>query len=362
VHVALGDVTLAIVAAVLLVGGLIACTGNDPLEVYRSMVQGSLTGRGLVTTLQQSVPVIGLSLALCFAFRAGVFNLGGDGQLVIGGLAGTVIALWLPGPGVLVILVAFTAAMAAGAVIGAVPALMQTRLDAPVFATSLLLNYPVIALTSYLIKVQLKDPQSSTMATRQVPENVQLGALVPPDSGLGHWLHQTLGSENVLVLIGAGLNWSVAVVFVVLLVTVFAIRRLPIGFEARIIGLNQLFARNVGIDSDRVTILSMMAGGAIAGLVGIMIVLGSHLRLIDGGLNGTGYATTALLVVLLGRSSPGGVVVAGFFFSALTVGGQAMERDFGLSSYISVLMQALVIFLLTLRLSPRWARTARGAT
>ncbi|WP_433435036.1 ABC transporter permease [Nonomuraea sp. CA-141351] len=361
--VVLADGTVAAAGlTVVIVAALLLASGYDPVAVYVTMVGGSLNGAGLVSTLQQAIPVIGLTLALSFSFRAGVFNLGGEGQFVIGGCVGAVVALSLPGPGIVVIAASLAAAALAGAVWGAIPALLQEHLDAPIFVTSLLLNYPAIAMTSYAVKTWLKDPGSSLMATPRVAESRQIGPLISADSGPGQTIAQMFGSDSAAALITSGLSRSVLVVAAIFLLTVFVDTRLPIGLEARVLGLNPQLARHAGVDVARVIRVHMLIGGAITGVVGTLVVLSSHYRFIDGALDGTGYAVTALLVVLLGRSRPWGVVLAGFLFSALIVGGQAMEREYGLSSYLSIIIQALVIFLVTLRLLrrfPRWVWSTR---
>ncbi|MBF6169944.1 ABC transporter permease [Nocardia blacklockiae] len=344
-----------VAAAVLLTGVattvLFAATGHDPGAVYGSMWRGALSGAGLVTTVQQAVPVIGL--ALSFSFRAGQFNLGGAGQFVAGGLAGTVAVLGAPGPAPLAMLAAFAAAALAGALLSGTSAVLYTRLGAPVFATSLLLNYPVVSITSYLIKTVLKDPASARDASRSVPRERRLGALAGPDSAAGRFLADRFGRTHLLTLLGSGVNWSLAVVAAVFAGCVFVGTRLPIGFETRIIGLNPRFADAVGIRAPRAVVANMATGGALAGLMGALVVLGSHYRLIDGALDGSGYPITALLVALLARNRPGAVLVVGFLFTALGVGGQEIEREFGLSAYVSTVVQAMVVFLVTIKPTPR---------
>ncbi|MFJ1456456.1 ABC transporter permease [Nocardia sp. N2S4-5] len=346
-----------VVAAVLLTGlattVLFAATGHDPLRVYGSMVRGALTGAGLVTTVQQAIPVIGLALALSFSFRAGQFNLGGAGQFVAGGLAGTAVVLALPGPAPVAVLAALTVAALAGALLSSTSAVLYTRLGAPVFATSLLLNYPVVSITSYLIKVVLKDPSTSRDASRAVPRERRVGAIAGPDSPPGRLLENWFGRTHILTLLGAGVNWSLLAVAAVFAGCVFVGTRLPIGFETRIIGLNPHLAEAVGIRTPRAIVINMATGGAIAGLMGVLVVLGSHYRLIDGALDGSGYPITALLVALLARSRPGAVLVVGFLFTALGVGGQEIEREFGLSAYVSTVVQAMVVFLVTIKPTPR---------
>ncbi|MFC4120057.1 ABC transporter permease [Nonomuraea zeae] len=345
---------VAVTLTVVIVAVLLLATGYDPVSVYATMAAGSLTGAGLVSTLQQTVPVVGLTLALCFSFRAGVFNLGGEGQFVIGGCAGAITALTLPGPGLVVIAASLAVAALAAALWAAIPPLLQEHLDAPIFVTSLLLNYPAIAMTSYAVKAWLKDPDSSLMATRRIDGSRRIGPLAAPGSGPGRAIADLFGPDSTLTLVTSGLSWSLPVVAAILAFTIFVNTRLPIGLEAHVLGLNPRLARHTGVNVARVVRVHMLIGGAIAGVVGALVVLSSHYRFIDGGLDGTGYAVTALLVVLLGRSRPWGAVVAGFFFSALIVGGQAMEREYGLSSYLSIIIQALVIFLVTLRLTRAW--------
>lgn len=352
IRVRVCDIGLAVVATALVITSLFAVLGYHPGTVYRTMFQASMTGSGLVTTVQQAIPVIGLGLALSFCFRAGQFNLGGDGQFVAGGLAGTVVALYLPGPGWVAIVVALVAAAAGGALAAIASALAFTRFEAPVFATSLLLNFPIIALTSYLINTVLADPESKRDATAPVPADRRLAALAPRDSGLHDLLRSLFGSDSVITLLGAGVNWSVLVVAAIFGFCLFVNNRLPIGFETALIGLNPRLAAGVGVRTGRAVVVNMATGGAIAGLIGVLVVLGSHYRLIDGGLNGTGFAITALLVVLLARTSPVAVVAAGFLFTALGVGAAQIERDHGLSSYVSTVVQAMVVFLVSLQLTP----------
>ncbi len=350
---AVADRATAIAVTLGATAALFAGTGHDPIAVYRSMFQGSLLGPGLVTTVQQTVVVVGLSLGLSFAFRAGQFNLGASGQFVLGGAVGAVVALYCPGPGWSVVPAALAAATVAGALLATVPAVLFTGLSAPVFATSLLLNYPVLSLTSYLITTRLKDPSSDLEASRPVAVDRRIPALAPPHSGRGHFLESVFGQRNPITLLGSELNWSLLVVVLILAAVLLIERRSALGFETGLTGLNPRMAAAVGIRTDRAIVLALAIGGAIAGVMGALVVLGAHYRLIDGALDGTGYPITALLVVMLARNSSVAVVVVGFLFTAIGVGGQEVERDYGLSSYVSTVIQALVVFLVSMRIT-RW--------
>ncbi|SIR88384.1 nucleoside ABC transporter membrane protein [Williamsia sterculiae] len=347
------DTALAVVLTAAVMTALFSTAGRNPFALYHSLFAGSLAGIGLVTTLQQTVPVVGLGLALSFSFRAGQFNLGAAGQFVGGGVGGTAVALTMPGPGWLVIGASLLAAMVVGAALSTICAALFTALGAPVFATSLLLNYPIISTSSYLIKVTMKDPTSSMDASRLIPTERRIGVIGPPGGSVAHLFDSVFGQYSTATLIVGGLNWSVLIVAVIWALVVFINARLPIGFETRLIGLSPDMARSSGIRSDRAILVNMAIGGAITGLMGIVVVLGTHFRLIDGALDGTGYPITALLVVLLARNRAVAVVVVGFLFTALGVGGEEIERDYGLSSYVSTIVQALVVFLVSIKLTPR---------
>lgn len=355
-----GPVTVSIVLALVVGGIVIAVAGGDPVAAYPTMITGSLSGRGLTNTLGRAIPIVGMALAIAFAFRAGVFNLGTEGQMVLGALAGTMVALTVPGPGFLVILLACVAAVVAGGAWALLSAVLQTRLGVPILISSLLLNYPARYLSSYLVRFPLRDKGSSMVATRAVPDAAQIPALVPAQSGLGRSMASGLGSDNVLVLIGRNVNWSLAAVAAIAVAVVVINGRTASGYESGMAGLNLRFAIYGGVDTNRLALKVMFTSGGISGLIGVMLILGSQYRVIDGALVGTNYAWTGLLVALLAASRPLGVLIAGFFFAALVVGGEAMQRSANVSSQIAQVIQAAVIVLLTFRVG--WAgRRRRGA-
>lgn len=349
-----GPVPVSILAALAIGAVAILIAGVNPLSAYPAMFEGSLTGRGVANTLQRATPIIGMAMALAIAFRAGVFNLGGEGQMLFGALAGTLVALNLPGPGPVVLLAACAAAMVSGALWALLSAVMQTSLGVPILISSLLLNYVARYTTSYLVRFPLKEKGSSMVATPQVPDGARIPSLIPADSGLGRSLSESLGRDNVLVLVTRGANCSLLVVVAIVLLTIFINSRTPAGFESGIAGQNLSFARYGGVNTTALVLRTMAISGAISGLVGVMLVLGSDYRLIDGALVGTNYAWTGLLVALLAASRPVGVLVAGAFFAALIVGGEAMQRSDNVSGQISQVIQATVIILIVMRLA--WPR------
>jgi simple sugar transport system permease protein len=293
-----------------------------------------------------------MAIAVGVAFRAGVLNIGMEGQMVMGGLAGALVALYMPGPGVLVMLTALVAGAGAGAAWAMVAAGLQFRPGVPILISSLLLSYPARYLASWVVRFPLKDPNASIVATPQFDPEVRLPLLVPPTSELGQWLAETFGRRSWLPLITSQINWSVVIVIGIVAVVAFANKRTVFGYETAITGQNALFARYGGAASGAIVVKTMALSGGLSGLVGIMFVIGApSTRLIDGSIISTNYAFTGLLVALLAANRPWPTVVAGTFFGAITAGSGAMSRSELMSPQIAAVIQGIVIVLIALQVS-----------
>ncbi len=317
-------------------------TGGDPWFAYREMFDGAVTGSGLRNTLSRAIPIVGMALAVSVAFRSGVINLGGEGQMVVGGLAGTVIAIYMPGPGQLVIPVAMVVGGLAGALWALLPALGQTRLRLPILITSLLLNYVARAMTGYLVRFRLLDDSVTLTSTEQVPATARMPKI--PVFG--------------------GVSYSLLLVVVLVIVIWVVYGRSVSGYETRMAGLNGRFARYGGIQVERQTVYVMAVAGAIGGVIGTHMILGDAYRYIDGELVLSGLAWTGLLVALLANNHPLLILAAGLLFSGLQIGGLAMQRNADVSWRLAQVLQALVIVAVASRLTFTWfkRRTDRGVT
>lgn len=317
----------SIVLAFLVGAALIALTGNAPWDAYVAMFRGAVTGSGLRNTIARSLPIVLMGLALAVPFRAGIINLGGEGQMVIGGLAGTLVAINLDGPRLLVVLASLACGALVGAAWAAVAAFGQTWLQLPILITSLLLNYPARAITSYLVRFPFADPTVTSASTVQVPPGGQIPKL------------PLFGGVSVVLL---------AVLALVVLVAVANRATIP-GYETAMTGANSRFSRYGGVDVPRQTVTTMLASGAIAGFTGTYLVTGEIMRFLDGDLVASGFAWTGLLVTLLARHRPGPILAAGAFFAVLQSGGQAMQRTTEVPWQLAQIIQAVVIIALVSR-------------
>ncbi len=323
----LAAILFSIVAAVVLGGLVVGLTGANPISVYLEIAKGAVLGRGLDETLARSVPLVGMALAAAIALRAGLVNLGGDGQMLIGGLAAALVALYLPVPGVARAVLALAAAICAGGLYAWLAAILQLSLGIPFLIASLLFSYIARGLTSYLVRYPLRDPSTGMPETYRVASGARLPA-------------------HILDL---PISMAMVIMTVVALVIVVNDRSGVNGFEWRMTGLNARFAQYSGVNLSRQTQRVAFLSGALAGLVGALLILGQQYRFTDGALLAPGYTWSGLMAAVLAMASPIATIVTSVFFAALQVGGFSMERALGLPAVLTWVLQALIILCLAAR-------------
>jgi ABC-type uncharacterized transport system permease subunit len=293
--------------------------------------QGAFGGRRyafLMQTLSRATLIVGMALSVMLSFRAGLFNIGGEGQLVAGGLVSALVALTMSGPPLLVIAASIAAGMAAGAAWALLAGVLYLYVGVPLLVGTLLLNFPIRSIASYLVAHPFRD----------VPSGMLQSHLVPNERWLPYF---------------PGLRLDIGILFIVLvsvLVIVYSHKTLH-GYRARLNGLSPDFARAVGLPVARLTLQTLAMSGAIAGLVGAIAVLGIHHRYIDGMLVQPLYAWTGIVAVLLVGMIPWLVPFSGFFFAALQTGAAGMERAAQVPKEIALVMQAVIILFVASRVS-----------
>ena len=322
-----GAVLASVVTAVVLAGLLVLATGKNPVEVFWQIVVGSIVGTNFQHSVARAVPLVGMALAVALPLRAGLVNLGGDGQLLFGAMAAAIAAVYLPAPGVIQIVFALVAAMLAGGAYASIAAFLQTALRVPFLVGSLLLSYIAIGVTSYIARFPLRDPASGLPETRRIAPAARL-----PN-----------------VLLGLPISAGLIIMVLVIILIVFNDKWGVIGLEMRMRGLNPAFARYTGVDLPRQTIAIAAVSGGIAGLVGALIILGEQYRFTDGAILAANYTWSGLLAAILAMASPIATITAAAFFAFLQVGGFSVERALGLPNVLTQIIQALIILGLALR-------------
>jgi simple sugar transport system permease protein len=318
----LGPPILGALAALLLGAILISLTGSDPLLAYRAMLKGAFGGpRQLIETTLKAAPLLLIGLGLTVAFKARVWNIGAEGQYFIGALFGSVIALQFPElPRPLLITTMLLAGTLGGALWGLIPALLRTKRGMNEIISTLMLNYVAIFLIEYMARVPLRDPNGF------LPESAQI-----------------VRAARLAGLFGSRVHMGVLIALVMVPLVYLLIWHTPIGFRLRAIGSRASVARFAGVNVEAGIIFALLFSGALAGLTGIMELSHLHTRL-KGTISG-GYGFSGILVALLGRLHPVGVLFAAIFFSALTIGAESMHTLTGLPATLASVIQAMVVIL-----------------
>lgn len=315
--------TAAVLATLAVAAALLALGGHSPGDAFAALARGAFGtwDRFVSFTLVRATPLLLTGLAVAFAFRARVWNIGAEGQLHAGALAGVAVALALPGAGALLVLpVTLLAAATAGALWASVPAAMKTGMGVGEVITTLLMNFVALFLAQFLVQGPLREARGVFNQTDEIPAAAHLPALLPDTR---------LHAGFLLGILIAVALW-------------LYLTRIPGGFRIRAAGASVRAAEVSGRFSVTPVIwLSFLASGAIAGLAGWIQIAGVTHRMYEGLSPGWGY--TAIAVALLARLHPLAVVVTAIVFGALSAGGGAMQREAGVPEVWVRGIEALVI-------------------
>ena len=312
----------AVVIALLVGAIFIALTGADPIKAYRALFEGAFGDRRSIgETLVYATPYIFGGLSFAIAARAGMFNIGIEGQLVMGGLAcGLVGAVDLGLPAFLFLPLALVTAAVAGGLWGAIPGVLKARTGSHEVITTIMLNYIAFRIVTYVM----------TSTDGWLPVNPQLQATdkVEPAARLPNILSGTrLHAGLIVALLAAVAIW-------------YLLFRTTLGYRIRTVGLSRGAADYAGMKWGKTITLAMGLSGALAGLAGAGETLGLQGRHYA---NPPGYGFTSIAVGLVGRNHPLGVILAGILFGVLRSGATEMQNQVGTSKELVQVLQGLVI-------------------
>ncbi len=315
--------SLLAVAIALAAGGVvIALSGQNPFPAYAALFEGAFGGRrAIAETLVMATPLILGGLGFAVASRAGLFNIGLEGQMVLGGLSAGLFAAWNPGLPLYVHLpLALLAAAVAGGVWGFIPGILKAKTGAHEVITTIMLNYLAYRISAVVIGREdlelLVNP--ALQATQPAVDNASLPLLLE-----GTRLHAGI----LIALLAAVLVW-------------YLLYRTVFGYKIRTVGLSQGAAAYAGISWGRTIAVAMLISGLLAGLGGAVDALGLHGRYYNVML---GLGFTSIAVGLVGRNNPFGVVLAGLLFGALAAGATRMQNSAGIARDIVYVLLAFVI-------------------
>ena len=311
--------SLLSVALGLLAGAVfLIITGKDPISVFRWMFYGSWGKPSFIAeTLTRMTPLLFTGLALMMGFRAGVFNIGAEGQLLMGGITAAVVGIYLDLPFPLHAILALIAASLVGAALGYIPAVLKLKRGLNEVVVTILMNYVAIYFTNYLVRGPLKS--GYLPRTAPIRENAVIPIMIP----------------------GTRLHYGFAIaIFLAILIKV-ALDRMTWGYELKASGYNPSAALYGGVRTERMITLAMVYSGALAALAGAVEIQGLHHRFY--GQFSPGYGFDGIMVALIGRNDPIGVIFAALLLATLRTGSGLVQLRAGVSKEIIWVIQALII-------------------
>lgn len=317
---------IAILASLLLAALVLWLVGYDPVKAFFSLAKGAFgDSRKIANTLLEATPLIFTGLAVAFAFRCGLFNIGVEGQLLVASVAAAYTGFKFTNlPMIIHLPLSILAAMFVGGLWASIPGVLKAKLGVHEVINTIMMNYIAYALVAYLGTKVLIEPPG---AIPQTPEILPSSHLV-----------QIREFFNINSRLNIGFLLALLAGFLVY----YILWRTVLGYEIRAVGLNPHAAEYSGISVTRNIIMAMIISGMLAGLAGAERVLGLHFRYIQG--FSPGYGFIGIAVALLGRNTPLGVIMAALLFGALDSGGAYMARVTKIPNEIVGIVQAVIIF------------------
>lgn len=307
----------------------------NPVVAYGALIEGAFgSTNALADTLVKATPLLLVALGICIAFRGGVINIGGEGQLILGALAATVIGLRMPdSPGYVVIPLALIFGFIAGGAWGAIPGFLKAYFNVNEILSTIMMNAIAVQGMNYLLSGPMIDPVQLEAASR-IPQTARLNA-----------------AFDLVRLVPTRLHLGTGLAIVAAFLVFIFLWRTVVGYRIRAVGLNANASRYAGINVPRHIVLSLLLSGAFCGLAGAIQIYGLHHRMFTDG-SATGFTGSAgfngIVVALFGQLHPLGAIPASFLFGALIVGANKLQRVMQVpSSFIIALNGLVVVFVVS---------------
>ena len=330
---------LSVVFAMAIGSIIIAASGKDPVLAFGALLKGAFGSpeqwqignfRAFGDTISRATPLAFAGLAIAFGFRANLFNIGANGQLLLGAVTAAFLGLVLGGqPTWVAIPLILIGAALAGAAWAFIPAILKAKVGAHEVITTMMFSWIALYLTSWIISGPLKDAAGNSQ-TPMLPQAVWLPTLDQLLPGIFR------------VPVRAHLGFIIAIGLAVLVWWI--LKKTTLGYGVRAVGFNQWAAQNGGISIAITTVYALCISGALAGLAGASEVLGVQHRMFDEVSAGSGFGFTGIAVALLAKNHPIAVIFSAILFGALSAGAGMMQLTANVPDKIIMIVQALIIF------------------
>ncbi|WP_294238658.1 ABC transporter permease [Pseudobutyrivibrio sp.] len=293
--------------------------GVSPMEAYFKILDSVISKpKNIITTLAYAAPVILTGLSVAFSFRTGVFNIGAEGQFVVGTLAAALIGIFVDVPAVIHIPLCIIAAAAAGALWSLVCGVMKVKRGIHEVLSFIMFNWIAYYLSNYIVNIEGVKKESGGEATKDLLDSARL--------------------------IVDGNNCAIFIAVVLAVITWVIIEKTTLGYKLKAVGFNKFSAQYAGIDSGKSILTALAISGALAGIGGAVQVMGMGGRVAQFA-SQEGYGFEGITVALIGASNPLGVIFAGIFYGAMKFGGSKLTMIHAPSEIINIIMGCVVIFI-----------------
>jgi simple sugar transport system permease protein len=321
---------LATIAALAVGAIMLFILRVSPVEAYGALWEGAFgSTNAIAETLVKAVPLLLVGLGICIAFRANVINIGGEGQMIIGGILATQIGLtFTDWPGWLVIVMALVVGFLGGAIWGGIPGLLKAYFNVNEILSTVMLNAIAVQIMNFLLRGPMIDPTQLEKASK-IPQTARL-----------------LDAFRLPRLVPTRLHLGFLIAVVLAVLVYILLWRTTLGYRIRAVGQNPDASRYGGIRVRRRIVTALLLSGAFAGLAGAIQVYGVNYRMItDGSASGfTGAAGfNGIVAALFGQLHPIGTIPASIFFGALLVGANKMQRVVQIPSALIIALNGLVV-------------------
>lgn len=316
---------LIISMAMIFTSCLLITIGANPAAVFVSLLQGAFGSlRGIINTISKSVPICLSAFAVAFAKKVGVFNIGVEGQLIMGALGSAVAGIYLTGlPMFIHIPLVLLTGMTCGVLYTILPTFMFVKRQANLLVLFILMNNLATLFSTFMIVVFIRDPESMTTASLPIQKSAHLPNLITQP-----------GKLNISILI---LIIITVAVYILFYKTVY-------GYELTVCGLNKEAAAYSGIPVKKYVTFGLLVGGALAGLAGAIEVQGTYYRVYDG--FSPGYGFDGIPIALLSNNNPLFMLIGSILFAALRVGSNTLQIEHGVPSELINVIQGILVTLI----------------
>ena len=328
IHNAL-NALLPIILAFFIGAIIMILVGSNPFEVYGILIRKSLLDKdGILKTLHIASPLILTGLAIAITFKAGIFNMGVEGQLLLGGFFAGVVGFTFGGlPTLILIPLCILVGMVTGVLFALIPALLKIKFRVNELVVTLMLNYAAFEVVRFLAEGPFRDLSSGYVATPVISDNA---------------MFKRLFDSNI-----TGFSFIVIIVFVIMYIV---FKKTRLGYEITAMGKNRDFSEATGMNLHRKILIIMIISGALSGLAGAGHILSEKMRFTMDFSGNPGLGWDGMLIALLGMQSPVGVVIAAIFYSALKSGSESIAIFSDVPREIVLIIQALIVLFLSIKM------------